>query len=204
MSKETRFGFIAGHVALDFVNTVAWRLTSEPKDKLASYRDLVDWAELAKLLDRRDASTLRQTAEADPKEAKRCFKLAVDLRESIYQICASLLRQRKPSADHLEKLNSLYKKATRSSELTWKGGALRWSRSPEDPQAIVATLSRCAVQLLTNTSARISQCGDEDGCGWLFLDRSRGRARRWCSMAECGNRAKARRHYRNQAARRST
>jgi predicted RNA-binding Zn ribbon-like protein len=41
---------------------------------------------------------------------------------------------------------------------------------------------------------RIRRCEDAQ-CGWLFLDRSRGVRRRWCSMADCGNRAKARRHY---------
>ena len=34
---------------------------------------------------------------------------------------------------------------------------------------------------------------EEGGCGWLFLDRSRGRTRRWCVMADCGARAKSRR-----------
>ena len=34
---------------------------------------------------------------------------------------------------------------------------------------------------------------DEDGCGWLFLDRSRNLSRKWCSMDECGAHAKARR-----------
>ena len=29
-------------------------------------------------------------------------------------------------------------------------------------------------------------------CGWAFYDRSRNRSRTWCTMAICGNRAKAR------------
>ncbi|NRP71079.1 hypothetical protein ILFOPFJJ_01962 [Ensifer psoraleae] len=33
-------------------------------------------------------------------------------------------------------------------------------------------------------------------CQWLFLDRSRNRSRTWCDMAVCGNRTKAKRHYR--------
>jgi predicted RNA-binding Zn ribbon-like protein len=32
-------------------------------------------------------------------------------------------------------------------------------------------------------------------CGWLFLDESRGKRRRWCDMNDCGGRAKARRYY---------
>ncbi|MCO5162402.1 MAG: CGNR zinc finger domain-containing protein [Mesorhizobium sp.] len=40
---------------------------------------------------------------------------------------------------------------------------------------------------------RIRICGN---CGWLFLDKSRNGSRLWCDMSVCGNRQKARRHYR--------
>jgi len=40
-----------------------------------------------------------------------------------------------------------------------------------------------------------------EGCGWLFFDTSKNRSRRWCAMEDCGNRAKARRHYRRSRAR---
>ncbi|HVI75944.1 MAG TPA: CGNR zinc finger domain-containing protein, partial [Anaeromyxobacteraceae bacterium] len=45
--------------------------------------------------------------------------------------------------------------------------------------------------------ARVRVCGMSEAgeCGWLFLDRTKARSRRWCSMKDCGNRAKARRHY---------
>jgi predicted RNA-binding Zn ribbon-like protein len=38
---------------------------------------------------------------------------------------------------------------------------------------------------------RLKAC-PEEGCGWLFYDHSRNRSSTWCSMAVCGNRAKAR------------
>jgi predicted RNA-binding Zn ribbon-like protein len=41
------------------------------------------------------------------------------------------------------------------------------------------------------TWSRMKACAAED-CRWAFYDRSRNRSRTWCSMAECGNRAKAR------------
>jgi predicted RNA-binding Zn ribbon-like protein len=47
------------------------------------------------------------------------------------------------------------------------------------------------------TSARLAQvrvCADPR-CGWMFLDVSKNRGRRWCAMENCGNRAKVRRHY---------
>jgi predicted RNA-binding Zn ribbon-like protein len=42
---------------------------------------------------------------------------------------------------------------------------------------------------------RVCCSSAERRCTWLFVDESRNRTRRWCSMKDCGNRAKARRHY---------
>ena len=41
---------------------------------------------------------------------------------------------------------------------------------------------------------RLRPCANDD-CRLFLLDRSRANRARWCSMATCGNRAKARRHY---------
>jgi predicted RNA-binding Zn ribbon-like protein len=54
---------------------------------------------------------------------------------------------------------------------------------------------KSAADLLVSAQLdRIRVCADPQ-CGWLFLDSSRNRSRRWCSMDTCGNRAKARRFY---------
>ena len=56
--------------------------------------------------------------------------------------------------------------------------------------------------LLGPKLARVRQCANP-ACRFLFLDDSKAGNRRWCSMAACGNRMKARRHYqrtRNDAA----
>jgi predicted RNA-binding Zn ribbon-like protein len=56
-------------------------------------------------------------------------------------------------------------------------------------------LAHAAVDLVRGLDVRqLKACPlDEGGCGWLFLDRSRNGSRRWCSMDDCGARAKARR-----------
>ena len=52
-----------------------------------------------------------------------------------------------------------------------------------------------AAQLLTSDwVGRVKQCEDDRGCGFLFIDTSKNRSRRWCSMDGCGNRAKVQRH----------
>jgi predicted RNA-binding Zn ribbon-like protein len=55
------------------------------------------------------------------------------------------------------------------------------------------------VEFLTSGQIdRVRACANPR-CGWMFVDTSRNRARRWCEMATCGNRAKARAHYARRA-----
>ena len=48
--------------------------------------------------------------------------------------------------------------------------------------------------LLTDGPLTTIRVCEGRSCGWLFLDTSRNRTRRWCDMKICGNRAKARRY----------
>jgi predicted RNA-binding Zn ribbon-like protein len=56
---------------------------------------------------------------------------------------------------------------------------------------------RSLLQLLDEQPARVRNCANPD-CPFWFLDTTRSGTRRWCSMTVCGNRLKARRHYRRQ------
>lgn len=67
---------------------------------------------------------------------------------------------------------------------------------PSRPLAFEAALAISALSLLAAERVRkIRICAN---CGWLFLDMSRNASRIWCDMAVCGNRQKARRHYRRR------
>ncbi|MCI4344523.1 MAG: CGNR zinc finger domain-containing protein [Thermoplasmata archaeon] len=48
--------------------------------------------------------------------------------------------------------------------------------------------------LVASHPGRVRRCGLPQ-CGCYFVDISRSGRRRWCAMALCGNRVKARRHY---------
>lgn len=62
-------------------------------------------------------------------------------------------------------------------------------------EATLVVVALSAVRLLTgDTLQRMRVCANDE-CQWLFLDRSKNRSRRWCEMASCGNKMKARRHY---------
>jgi predicted RNA-binding Zn ribbon-like protein len=60
----------------------------------------------------------------------------------------------------------------------------------------VAARAVVAWETLQHTAAgRLRPCENTDECTLFFLDRSKSNSARWCSMAGCGNRMKARRHY---------
>jgi predicted RNA-binding Zn ribbon-like protein len=64
-------------------------------------------------------------------------------------------------------------------------------------RALGVVLAITAMAMLDGTWQRLKACPGHD-CGWAFYDHSRNQTSRWCSMAVCGGRAKARAHYHRQ------
>jgi predicted RNA-binding Zn ribbon-like protein len=82
--------------------------------------------------------------------------------------------------------------------LVREGDAYRWSWAGDCSclERPVWQIAHSAADLLASGQLdRVRRCGS-DTCEWLFLDGSRNRSRRWCDMSTCGNREKARKHYR--------
>jgi predicted RNA-binding Zn ribbon-like protein len=72
-----------------------------------------------------------------------------------------------------------------------------WTGQEDRLDALLWPVGVSAAGLLASDDLnRVGECADDRGCGYLFFDTSRNRSRRWCEMRDCGNRAKARRHYR--------
>jgi len=76
------------------------------------------------------------------------------------------------------------------SRCTWL-----WAEGGKALDCVLWPIARSAADLLTEGPLGAIRRCEGKGCGWLFLDTSRNRTRRWCDMRICGNRAKARRHH---------
>jgi predicted RNA-binding Zn ribbon-like protein len=177
---------IAGNLALDFCNTAGEHLSEHPQELITEWEGFVRWAAQAGVID----------ADTYEKQARRPFPLrpVLHLRESIYRVALALaLRKPIPEAD----LAAVRRQAEgRRPEVVRRGDHLHWIPDPLRSSAqLRAVLAGEALSLFCSPSAsRIGVC--EGGlCGWLFLDDSRGKRRRWCDMNDCGNRAKARQYY---------
>ena len=192
-------------LCLEFANTLDWHASEQPDETLHTYADLVGWARKADLLVAEEAGVLLRAAQARPGEADEVLKMARSLREAIYRIFGAVAEDKEPSNRDLQALNQALAGALAGGhiERLLDGFAWRWRRVDAALDALLEPLARSAGALLASEMRlRVGQCADDRGCGYLFLDTSKNRSRRWCNMDACGNRAKQRRHYRrNQAPR---
>ena len=196
---------VGGHPSLDLVNTMYWRLRDEPEETLSSYADLLQWARRVDLFDEAAARSLAAVAERDPAGAAVALADARELREALYLIFVSVIRDQSLDAAALEHLKTCYADAIGSASLDPATRVLTWNASDVDPwDRITAPLAAAGMELFLSEEAdRVKQCADR-GCGWLFLDTSKNNSRRWCSMDLCGSRDKMRRQYRRKKATRGT
>lgn len=183
---------VAGNLCLDFLNTVEWRGNPERRiERLTDYDELLVWAAAAGVLDEAAAERCRAEAAERPIEATEILQQAVSVRENL----ADLLN-RQQGFHTLADVNILLRQIPRDVALRGRGDGFAWRFSGGDRLADVLwpVLWSAGALLTSRELDRLSHCQNQD-CGWFFLDHSRNRSRRWCSMDSCGNRAKARRHY---------
>lgn len=199
MGEELRAAhlqLLGGELCLDFANTVGNHKSDEPSDHLSSYADLVAWSRHADVIGNRVAEQLLDLAVKHPAAARSVLQRAVALREAIYRIFTAITTGALPQSTDLDLLNEALANAMQHSRVTLIKDGYRWDWSDELAlDRMLWSIARSAADLLTlGNLDRVSQCGDDE-CGWLFIDTSKNHSRRWCDMNDCGNRAKARRHY---------
>jgi predicted RNA-binding Zn ribbon-like protein len=189
-------------LCLDFANTVDWRTSAQPQELLTSYADLVAWGQRAGIVPEGRARRLLEESVRGPTQAAATLERAIVLREAIYRIFAAMAAERAPESADIATLNRALAETMSRLQLAWAadGFAWRWSGDEDALDQLLWPVARSAAELLTSDEVgRVGVCAGE-GCGWLFFDTSKNRSRRWCSMQDCGNRAKARRHYRRHRA----
>jgi len=188
----------AGNIALDFANTLSNRTSSESSHEwLDSYSNLVTWGEITGVLSDGTGKQLMEESVLKPEAAEKARLKAIELREVIYRTFSAVAAGSSPDKHEIEKLNDFIPEALIHLRVVPMASAFTWDwTSPDDAfDQIVWPVVKTAADLLTSDQLkRVGECRG-DGCGWLFLDMSRNRSRRWCSMNDCGNREKARRHY---------
>ncbi|MDQ3937495.1 MAG: ABATE domain-containing protein [Chloroflexota bacterium] len=181
-----------GHPALDLVNTVYGQVGGPVEaDVLAEPEDLVTFARRVDMADRTTPASVR------------ALRRAHTLRAALDGLLRVQIAGRRPPEGLRAAMESAVRDALRAGQLSPHGDALAWTWPADNAETPVHRLTMAAADLLTSEEelTLLRQCA---GCCWLFLDRSRGAGRRWCSMADCGTEAKKRRYVERRRERRAS
>lgn len=182
----TEVELVGNALCLDFANTVNARPVAR-RDWLATPAQAAFWADAA---GRRLAGTVRELDAALPR--------ARALRETVYRVFRPIAHTGHPHQRDLDALLTEYADGVALARLGGDAGGYRlvWPGA-RMPAGLLWEVAASAVGLLTQ--GPLDRVGECPACHWLFLDTSKNGRRRWCSMATCGSRDKARRYYESRA-----
>jgi predicted RNA-binding Zn ribbon-like protein len=195
--RPARFELHGGVLCLDFVNTLDDRPSGKPNELVESYVDLAHFGEDTGILDPKQVDQLVEHSSASPEAARRALRDAIELREAIYAIVSAIVHKRPVLAMALATLNGYVQESAAHSRLVMNKGHFEWrlDESGADFNAPLWPIARSAAELLGSDRLGFVRACSSKTCQWLFLDTSKNRRRRWCSMKLCGNRTKVRRFY---------
>ena len=194
--------FLADSIGLDFLNSVATPVDT-PVDWLEDGEGLLGWLQQAQLV---PEAVLRSARErAIPGEIDRLAGQARALREWFRGFVREHKGRPLQAADlmALGPLNELLKRDQRFAEVVVEPSgvfALAQQRRWNSSDALLLPIAEAMARLVCEEDfAHVKAC-EGPACTMLFADHTRGHARRWCSMALCGNRAKQAAHRLRQKA----
>jgi len=194
---------LGGCLCLDFVNTLDWRGTDTPQEFLNTYDDLVRWSRHAGICSQKDANKLQRMARQSNSEANKTLNQALNLRESIYRLFTAAIVNQNPLQEDLVLFNKHLSRSMKDSRIIRTADGYAWHITGSQIRLdwILNPIIHSAAEILVSEDRKkVKTCADS-ACGWLFIDVSRNRSRRWCDMQDCGNRAKASRFYRKKLGR---
>ena len=191
--------FLADAPGLDFLNSVATPVDEEV-DWISDGDGLLAWLEQAELVPGAALEEIRirsTAAELDDVAAR-----ARDLREWF----RGFVRKRKggplvaKDLREIEPLNQLLGRDQQHGEIVTNisGGVtsfeLRANRRWHSAASLLMPIAEAVARLVCEEDFTHVKACEGPRCTLMFADHTRGHARRWCSMAICGNRAKVAAH----------
>ncbi|WP_425349027.1 CGNR zinc finger domain-containing protein [Methyloligella halotolerans] len=197
---------IADDRGLDFLNSLATP-HGEPVDWLADGEGLVHWLREAELV---PADALDEIVDrVKPVELDRVAGKARELRDWFRGFVESHMGRplTEKSLKALAPLNDLlardetYGQVVRNEDGDGETGlAFVTRRRWRSTDSLLFPIAEAMARTVTHEDfAHVKACEGHD-CILLFADHTRARARRWCSMSVCGNRAKVAAHRRRKKA----
>jgi predicted RNA-binding Zn ribbon-like protein len=179
-SSQRRPEFLAGDLALDFLNT---RMCAgkEIIDLLQTDADLLEWLGRAGcFVSKNAADGAARSLLHDARELRESIRILVEARKAG--------RRGDPSA-----LNRFLMYADSHPQLVWKRSgppSIDRVRNQESPKNILMPIAEAAAALLSAADFSLVKRCEGENCVLWFLDQTKSHHRRWCSTTVCGNRHK--------------
>jgi predicted RNA-binding Zn ribbon-like protein len=200
VNDVSRMRIVGGDLALDYVNTRSGPPAGQADDDvLHGYEDLVAWACHVGVVTEPEAARLGRHARTEPAAARDLFQRALHVRDYLDELFRTAATGGRPSGRHLTRLRDDTAEALAHAQLVPWDGHYRWRWTDhQDLGRPLWPIVHAAAELLTaGPLERIKTCA---GCRFIFVDESKNRSRRWCSMEDCGTAAKIRRYTARRAA----
>ena len=189
--------FLAEALGLDFLNSIATPVDTQV-EWIANGADLLAWLDAAKIVPPEVLEELR--ASAGPGELDALAAQARSLREWFRAFVVEH-KGKKISARALQSLDPVNRVLARDegfSQIVVEGAEGNLNYKPmrrwRSPEALLIPIAEAMASLICKEDFTYVKACEGPACTLLFLDKTRSHARRWCSMAICGNRAKQAAH----------
>ena len=191
---------VGGNVALDLLNTQNGPAGGAPEDDvLADYRDLLAWASHVGVVTAAEERRLRRVAQQRPADADAAFQRARETRAYLNDVFDAVARGKPPARADLLRLQRDEAEALSHGRLVPGDGQYRWSwADDQDLGRPLWPIIHAALELITDGPLdRVKGCAS---CRFVFVDESKNRSRRWCSMDDCGAEDKMRKYVARRSA----
>jgi predicted RNA-binding Zn ribbon-like protein len=187
---------LGDHPALDFLNSTA-RPAPDTIELIGDGRAYLTWLELAGFIDAADEDLAVRAFS--PAELDAVAAEAVRLREWLRPVIAAWTAADHPAPPDAarDRLNDILGLGRRFQQIETgddEAPRVRERRSWDDPRQLLVPPAEAAAHLLTEADRNLVRHCEGPACTLWFYDRTKSHRRRWCSMAACGNREKARKH----------
>jgi len=191
---------VAGHLALDFANTVDDPLGPARHDHASTYEDVVRWSVRVGTVTDAQATRLLRRSAREAEDAAAALALAHGLRDALCEIFGAVADGAGDVPAHWTRLRPFVADALAEAAVADDGrGSYAWAWPHADHLAVVLhPIASAAADLLVDDDlVLVKRCAR---CPWLFLDHSKNHSRRWCDMNDCGRAQKIERYVARRAA----
>ena len=186
--EPEKFYLVGNNLALDFINSELFELTPQ---------NLLGWAVAINLIDAEKAAKLLPGWDQDQ------LKEVLEFRTSLRKMIVDLANGKAVKNFEIALLNKILRQTKGHSELvrTAEGFIKRFEIDLTEPNKILVPIAESMADLLCYGDLSYLRKCERDDCILYFYDTTKNHKRRWCSMAICGNRAKAAKFYQKKKAR---